>query len=174
MKIKLVEKGNPSNPSAPKKWYANPVNAGKFTIRDFAKEIAGRSSLSRGDIENVLANFLDELPVFLKIGMSVQLGNFGTLRLSLSSEGAEKPEKFNTALIKNQRIIFTPSVELKNTLKDNIFVLVEMSDSYGYDIESGDLKYISDNFFSDKLTFDFLCKFVRLTNTTLNSLLGFK
>jgi hypothetical protein len=47
------------------------VNAGKFTIRDFAKEIAGRSSLTRGDIENTLDNFLEELPTFLKIGMSI-------------------------------------------------------------------------------------------------------
>jgi hypothetical protein len=37
-------------------------------IKDFAKEIAGRSSLTRGDIENVLTNFIDELPTFLKLG----------------------------------------------------------------------------------------------------------
>jgi hypothetical protein len=45
-----------------KKWYANPVNAGKFTVKDFAKEIAGRSLLTRGDIENTLDNFPEELP----------------------------------------------------------------------------------------------------------------
>ncbi|MDR1336050.1 MAG: DNA-binding protein, partial [Tannerella sp.] len=49
MKYKVVEKGNPSDPTAPKKQYANAVNAGRLTIKDFAKEIAGRSSLTRGD-----------------------------------------------------------------------------------------------------------------------------
>jgi predicted histone-like DNA-binding protein len=121
MKYKLVERGNPAKPAAPKKWYANPVNAGKFTVRDFAKEIAGRSSLTRGDIENTLDNFLEELPTFLKIGMSIQLGEFGTLRLSLSSEGTDTPEDFNTSYIKGVRVIFTPGRELKKALEDTPF-----------------------------------------------------
>jgi hypothetical protein len=78
MKYKIVEKRNPQNPTTPGKYYANSVNAGKFTIKDFAKEIAGRSSLTRGDIKNVLENFLNELPTFLKLGLSVQLSSFGT------------------------------------------------------------------------------------------------
>jgi predicted histone-like DNA-binding protein len=117
MKFKLIEKGNPQQPAVPKKWYPSAVNAGKFTIKDFAKEIAGRSSLTRGDIENVLSNFLEELPTFLKLGMSVQLGDFGTMRLNLSGEGAERPEQFKTETIA-AKVIFTPSVELKNGLAD--------------------------------------------------------
>jgi predicted histone-like DNA-binding protein len=117
MKYKLVERGNPSKPEDAKKWYASPVNAGKFTIKDFAKEIAGRSSLTRGDIENVLSNFLDELPTFLEIGMSIQLGEFGTMRLSLSSEGTESPTEFTADKIKGARIIFTPASDLKESLK---------------------------------------------------------
>jgi predicted histone-like DNA-binding protein len=117
MKFKLIEKGNPSQPTAPKKWYPSAVNAGKVTVKDFAKEIAGRSSLTRGDIENVLTNFLEELPTFLKIGMSVQLGDFGTVRLSLSGEGADTPADFNADSIAS-KVVFTPSTELKNALKD--------------------------------------------------------
>ncbi|MDR2473613.1 MAG: HU family DNA-binding protein [Tannerella sp.] len=117
MKFKLIEKGNPSQPSAPKKWYPNAVNVGKLTVKDLAKEIAGRSSLTRGDIENVLSNFLDELPTFLKIGMSVQLGDFGTLRLNLSGEGAETPSAFKSETI-TAKVIFTPSTELKKGLTE--------------------------------------------------------
>ncbi|MDR0714874.1 MAG: HU family DNA-binding protein [Bacteroidales bacterium] len=120
MKYKLIERVNPANPADPKKWYASPVNAGKFTIKNFAKEIAGRSSLTRGDIENVLNNFLDELPVFLKLGMSVQLGEFGTLRLGISSEGTDTKEQFSAAKIRNVKIIFTPSSALKTSLKDDL------------------------------------------------------
>jgi predicted histone-like DNA-binding protein len=124
MKFKLIEKGNPQQPTAPKKWYPSAVNAGKFTIKDFAKEIAGRSSLTRGDIENVLSNFLEELPTFLKLGMSVQLGEFGTVRLNLSGEGAETPAAFNISTIA-AKVIFTPSVEMKNDLKDIKFEKAE-------------------------------------------------
>ena len=117
MKFKVVEKANPQN-RAKSKWYANAINAGKLTIRDFAKEISGRSSLTRGDVENVLNNFTDELPTFLKLGMSVKLGEFGTLRLTLSSEGTENREDFNASKITGVRVIFTPSAELKKLLED--------------------------------------------------------
>jgi predicted histone-like DNA-binding protein len=124
MKFKLIEKGNPNQPTAPKKWYPSAVNAGKFTIKDFAKDIAGRSSLTRGDIENVLSNFMEELPTFLKLGMSVQLGEFGTMRLNLSGEGADTPADFKTETIV-AKVIFTPSVELKNGLSDIHFEKAE-------------------------------------------------
>ncbi|MDR3261657.1 MAG: HU family DNA-binding protein [Tannerella sp.] len=117
MKYRVIQRGNPQNPTGPKKKYASPVNAGKLTLSDFAKEIAGRSSLTRGDIENVLINFLDELPTFLKIGMSVRLGGFGTLRLSLSSEGVDEDKEFTATHIKGVKVILTPSTEFKEVLK---------------------------------------------------------
>ncbi len=120
MKYKVVERNNPQKPAETKQ-YANPVNAGKMTIKDFAGEISGRSSLTRGDIENVLSNFLDELPTFLKLGLSVKLGEFGTLRLSLSSEGVPVGEKFDVSKIKGARVIFTPGTELKDSLRDISF-----------------------------------------------------
>jgi predicted histone-like DNA-binding protein len=121
MKYKVVKKANPQQPDAPKKQYASPVNAGRFTVKNFATEIAGRSSLTRGDIENVLTNFLDELPTFLKLGLSVKLGNFGTMRLTLSSEGVEDGQPFTASKIKGVKVIFTPGTELKESLKDITF-----------------------------------------------------
>ncbi len=93
------------------------MNAGTLTLREFAAEIAGRSSLTQGDIESVLRNFLEQLPVFLKIGMSIQLGDFATMRLGISSEGSETAEEFTAGNIRNVKIIFTPGKELKNSLK---------------------------------------------------------
>jgi predicted histone-like DNA-binding protein len=118
MKYRVIQRKNPQDPQAEGLFYANAVNEGKFSLRDFAKEIEGRSSLTRGDILNVLENFLDELPTFLKLGYSVQLGDFATLRLNLQSEGAPTAEEFNAGLIKGVKVIFTPGVELKAALKD--------------------------------------------------------
>ena len=120
MKFRVIEKFNPQKKEI-KKWYATSVNTGKFTLKDFSKEIAGRSSLTRGDIENVLTNFTDELPTFLKLGMSVKLGDFGTLRLSLASEGTENKTDFHASNIKGVKVVFTPSVELKKQLEDITF-----------------------------------------------------
>jgi predicted histone-like DNA-binding protein len=121
MKYKVVERGNPSNPSAAKKQYANPVNTGKMTIRDVAREISARSSLSRGDVESVLNNFMEVLPTFLKLGMSVQMGSFGTVRLNLQSNGADPTVGFKPSDIKGVKVIFTPSVELKESLRNVSF-----------------------------------------------------
>ena len=120
MKIKRVKRKIPCAKDDTGKWYANPVNVGKKTMHDIAKDIAGRSSLTRGDIENVLFNFIDRLPSYLRDGFSVQLGEFGTMRLTLSSEGALNEKAFKTETIK-PRVTFTPGVELKVALRDNSY-----------------------------------------------------
>lgn len=116
MKYKLVLKKNPLRPEDDALWYANPVKSGTTTLRGLSNEIAARSSLTAGDVQDVLENFVDTLPMFLKMGQSVQLGDFGTMRLSLSSGGAPTPEEFNARMIKNVRVIFTPSVTLKDAI----------------------------------------------------------
>ena len=123
MKIKLQKKKNPQKRTE-EKFYANPVNLGKKTLRDIAHDIAVRSSLTRGDIENMLANFRDCLPHYLRDGFSVQLGEFGTMRLTLSSEGAATEKAFKTEKIK-PRVTFTPGVELKAALRENSYETVK-------------------------------------------------
>ena len=128
MKIKLIERRKPGTKTGPGKFYASPVNVGKKTLRDIAHDIAGRSSLTRGDIENVLSNFMDCLPHYLRDGFSVQLGEFGTMRLTLSSEGAETVKAFKTETIK-PRVTFTPGVELKAALRENSYETVKEENS---------------------------------------------
>ena len=119
MKIRLVPKKNPQKREEVK-FYANPVNVGRKTLDDIARDISGRSSLTRGDIENVLSNFMDCLPHYLRDGFSVQLGEFGTMRLTLSSEGAATEKAFKTETIK-PRVVFTPGTELKRELAANSY-----------------------------------------------------
>ena len=128
MKIKLIERRKPGTKTGPGKFYASPVNVGKKTLRDIAHDIAGRSSLTRGDIENVLSNFMDCLPHYLRDGFSVQLGEFGTMRLTLSSEGAATVKAFKTETIK-PRVTFTPGVELKAALRENSYETVKEENS---------------------------------------------
>ena len=116
MKYKLVEKGNPQKPDAPKKWYANPVNQGVISKAQISKEISGRSSLTAGDISNVIENLIEELPKYLIAGNSVKLGEFGTFRLSISGEGSDTKEGYSASNIKSAKVIFTPGTELKKAL----------------------------------------------------------
>lgn len=121
MKYKKKQRKNPQRPDEDGKFYAAPVSSGKTTINELSSRIERNSSLSKGDILNVISNFLDELPDYLKDGKSVQLGDFGTFRLSFSSEGVDNPEQVNASLIKKTRIIFTPSSKLKHQLSNVSF-----------------------------------------------------
>jgi len=124
MKIKLIERRKPGTKTGPGKFYASPVNVGRKTLDDIARDISGRSSLTRGDISNVLYNFIDCLPHYLRDGFSIQLGEFGTMRLTLSSEGAATEKAFKTEKIK-PRVTFTPGVELKTALRENSYETVK-------------------------------------------------
>ena len=119
MKIRLVPKKNPQKREEVK-FYANPVNLGHKSLDDIARDIAGRSSLTRGDVSNVLYNFIDCLPHYLRDGFSIQLGEFGSMRVTLSSKGSETEKAFKTETIK-PRVVFTPGTELKRKLAANSY-----------------------------------------------------
>ena len=117
MKYKLIQRVNPQERSQTK-WYASPVNDGKITKSDLAKEIVNTSSLSRGDVSSVIENLIDIMPKYLLMGKSIQLGELGTLRVSFSSEGVENEAELNTNKIKGVKFVFNPSVELKKQLNE--------------------------------------------------------
>ncbi|MDR0700771.1 MAG: HU family DNA-binding protein [Tannerella sp.] len=115
MKYKMIQRENPQDRSKVK-WYAAPVNDGKITKTDLAKEIVNISSLSRGDVSNVIESLIDVIPKYLLMGKSISLGELGTMRVSFGSEGVEDPGSFNAGKIDNVKIVFTSGVELKRQL----------------------------------------------------------
>ena len=121
MKYKLVERKNPQNPNAKGKLYASPAPEGRVTQNELKKEIVQLSSLSKGDVSNVIESFIDVIPKYLLMGKSVSLGELGTLRLSFSSEGVESVEEFTVSKISGVRVLFTPSPSLRKSLTDITF-----------------------------------------------------
>ena len=121
MKYKLVERRNPVDPSAPKKFYATPIITGKINIEQVADDLVLVSSISIGDILSVLRNLIAILPKYLLSGYSVQLGDLGTFKISFSSEGVEDPKAFVIARIRNKRILFLPGPAFRKILRDLTF-----------------------------------------------------
>ena len=121
MKYKLVERKNPQNPQAPGKLYAAPVSNGRVSQKDISADIVLLSSLARGDVGNVIDSLIDTVPKYLLMGKSVSLGDLGTFRLSFSSKGVDTAEAFNTNMISGVKVIFTPSVELREKIKQAKF-----------------------------------------------------
>jgi predicted histone-like DNA-binding protein len=122
MKYKLIQRANPQDRSKVK-WYAAPVNEGKIAKSGLTKELVNISSLSRGDVSNVIESLLDVIPKYLLMGKSISLGELGTMRVSFGSEGVDDAKDFNTGKISSVKIVFTPSVELKKQLGEIHFEL---------------------------------------------------
>ena len=120
IRLRKIKRDNPQNRSQ-SKWYLTQEKSGNVGIKDITREIKGRSALSPGDVQSVLSNLMLVLPVFLKLGQSVNLEGFGTFRISVSSEGAATPEELNARHVKGVKLLFLPSVDLKQNLKSITF-----------------------------------------------------
>ncbi|MDO4782484.1 MAG: DNA-binding domain-containing protein [Capnocytophaga felis] len=114
VKYNIVERKNLLDKEAQPKFYASAKADGEISFRALAKEIAtGSSTVSDTDVLAVLNDLTKVLVKHLSEGRIVRLGDFGSFRITISSEGAETAEKFNPALIKSNKIQFTPGVDLK-------------------------------------------------------------
>lgn len=122
VKYVLTKKGNPSDPQAPKKVYAQAKGDGEVTFKKLSKEIAeGSTTVSDSDVLAVLNDLSKSLKRHLSEGRIVRFGDFGTFQMSISSEGAETEEKFHSALIKGGKIAFRPGVDLREMLNNLTF-----------------------------------------------------
>jgi predicted histone-like DNA-binding protein len=123
IKLKKIQRKNPQD-IADVKWYLTQETVGSVGFHDIAKEIEQRSALSLGDVQSVLSNMVEVLPVFLKLGQSVKLEGFGTFRISVTSEGLAAADDLSTRQVKGVKIIFLPSTELKRNIGDVSFEIV--------------------------------------------------
>ena len=121
----VVSRGNPSKPTEPKKFYASANSSGEISLRDLAKEIAEISTMSLPDVVGVLESVVMLAPRHISQGKIIRLGELGSLRISVSSEGKETPEEVSAKQIKSNKYIFTPGKELQNALKNVEYVKVQ-------------------------------------------------
>jgi predicted histone-like DNA-binding protein len=116
VKYNLSEKGNPSKPEDPKKWYAVAKGTGVVTLKALGKEITQRSTVNYADALAVLEVLNQVLTENLAEGRIVRFGDFGSFQVSVGSEGAPAPEKFHATMIKTRKVVFRPGSDLKEML----------------------------------------------------------
>lgn len=113
----VIQKGNPSKPEEPKKFYASAKSSGEVTFRSLSKEISsGSTTVSDTDVLAVLNDLSKVLARHLSEGKIVRFGDFGSFQISISSEGVETEDKVTAAQIKSNKIIFRPGIDLKDML----------------------------------------------------------
>jgi predicted histone-like DNA-binding protein len=116
VKFNVVERGNPSNPAAPKKFYPSIESSGRKTLRQMAERISQISTVSSADTMAVLEALLTTIPQELASGNIVELGDFGNFWLRGDSEGSETAADVRASSIKGVLPRFNAGKEFKKVL----------------------------------------------------------
>ena len=111
------------------------------------KEAALRSGVSQGVMKACWDAAGEVIKAWATEGHSVALPGLGTMRFGLRSKAVEKVEDVKSGLISARRIIFTPSVDLKDELA-NTAIQITCIDRYGKEVKrvtSADDGEVEDN-----------------------------
>ena len=112
----VVPRINPSEKSAPPRYYAQAQARGDVTIREMAERIQSTCTVHKSDVYAVLVALEDVIAEALQNGEIVRLGELCTLQVSLSGKGAMTEEEYTTSLIERTKINFRPGKILSNAL----------------------------------------------------------
>ncbi len=120
-----VEKSNPLKPNEPKKWYASLRTVSQISEKEVAKLISDETTMNRKEAEMALDQFQKILLRLLLDGHSVQLGDWGSFRLTCNSEGSNTQSEVTASNIKNLNIRFTPGKDLKEAIQKATLIPAE-------------------------------------------------
>jgi len=124
VKFNVIEKGNPADREAPKKFYPSIQASGRITTRQLAERASQMSTLTTADIMAAIESFLTIVPDELAKGNIVELGDFGSFWLRTSADGAEVATDVRSAQINGVLPRFNPGKEFKRTLDNVEFVKI--------------------------------------------------
>lgn len=117
-----VARGNPQNPAAPKKWYPVLKKITQVKEKDVAKQIADETTLNRKEAEMALSQLEKVLINNLLAGNSVQLGDWGSFRITCNGDGSDTADEVVAGKIRKLNIRFSPGKSLTDSLKGATFV----------------------------------------------------
>ena len=87
----------------------------KLTNEMVIERIVRETSLSEGDVKNALVSLSNIVCDALKLGMSVDLAELGSFRLTVPSKMMDTPEEVTVAnALKTPKIVFTPKQKMRD------------------------------------------------------------
>ena len=120
LKVKAVERllkfsNNPNDPGV-YRYVMKPEMYSSLNQTKVIKEAALRSGVSQGVMKACWDAAGEVIKAWATEGHAVALPGLGTMRFGLRSKSVENVNDVKTGLIKSRRIVFTPSVDLKDEL----------------------------------------------------------
>ena len=117
IKFKTIERGQPGVAGGgTKKFYASPVMDGEINLAELTKAIEKICTVSGADIRAVLYALVDVSIDNLANGTIVRLGELGSMRISLSSEGKATAAEVTASAIKSTSVIFVVGTRIQEML----------------------------------------------------------
>lgn len=114
---KKILRKNPQDKTSAGKYYPQLVTRGNSVGLEYVADIMQRfSSLSQGDIKNVLDNFVEAMHIALASGVSVNIADFGVFRLAVKAEGRDTKKECSAKCIKMVKMNFRASSSVKPSL----------------------------------------------------------
>jgi len=113
IKIKAITRINPRQPEAANRFYATAVSQGEVTLNSLSKQIAMMSTVSKTDVYAVLMALTEVIPQALEEGKIVRLGSLGSLTVNVSSDSKATAEEVSSNNVKQLKLRYRPSAELK-------------------------------------------------------------
>ena len=102
------------------RYVMKPEMYSSLTQAKVIREAALRSGVSQGVMKACWDAAGEVIKAWATEGHSVALPGLGTMRFGLRSKAVEDVNDVKTSLISSRRIIFTPSVDLKDELKHHL------------------------------------------------------
>lgn len=96
-------------------YYAYPKSQQKLTNNKVVERIVRETSLSEGDVKNDLVRLSNIVCDALKMGMSVDLVELGSIRIVVPSKMMDTPEEVTVKdALKTPKIVFTPKQKMRD------------------------------------------------------------
>ncbi len=120
--LKKVQRVNPADKKAPKKWYAVQHTLGMMDESEVAAQVAEETTLNPAEALMAIRQLRKVVQRTLLNGQSVKLGNWGIFSVTLSTTGSDTKEELTAGNVKQVRINFKPGDELKAAMQKATFV----------------------------------------------------
>ena len=123
--IKPVQRVNPLDKEAEKKWYVVQVTTSLVDETQVAMDLADETTLNPSEAMMAIRQLRKILLRRLLSGESVKLGNWGSFNISLSSTGVLAKSLVTTRNIKSVNLNFLPDEAFKADLQKATFAWVD-------------------------------------------------
>ncbi len=136
--LKPVQRINPSDPDAGKKWYPVQVTTKLVDETEVATLVAEGTTLNPMEALMAIRRLRNVVQRMLLDGKSVRLGDWGSFNITLSTKGEEGKEDLTVRNVKSVNINFQPGADLRLAMQKADFIWLNK-------VLEGDIPSSSDN-----------------------------